>query len=443
MWRNAGFLVLTSIMLLLFNSAPVVCAESPEDPWATADARIEKYRKGDLVVRVVDETGRPIPKASVHVQQTRHHFLFGSNIFQWGRIEDPSREEAYRQRFADLLNYATVGFYWASYERRQGQPDHEYAQAVAEWCREHGIAVKGHPLAWNSADPSWLPDDPDEILRLQFARIEDCVSRFRGLIDRWDVVNEVTEYDRAEFAQRRAPKLSAAWRKAGQIEFAQQCFQHARKANPNATLLIKDSVTSSKYERVIEQLVDANGSRLYDVIGIQSHMHGGTWSNERIWEVCERFARFNVPLHFTEMTILSGAPGWERPRPWKTTPEGEEIQAREVVRVYTMLFSHPAVEAITWWDFSDYRSWQGAPAGFIRSDMSPKPAYTELYKLLKQKWWTDQKLSTNDEGRVQVRAFLGDYRVTVEADGRSPTTQELKLEPGRPAEIKIVLRPKG
>ena len=58
-----------------------------------------------------------------------------------------------------------------------------------------------------------------------------------------------------------------------------------------------------------------------DAIGIQSHMHGGEWPLEKAWQVCETYARFGRPLHFTELTVLSGEHGWERPRPWPTTPE--------------------------------------------------------------------------------------------------------------------------
>ena len=77
-------------------------------------------------------------------------------------------------------------------------------------------------------------------------------------------------------------------------------------------LLINDYRTDPAYERVIEQLVDEKGKRLYDVIGIQSHMHGGVWSNGQIWKVCQEFSRFGVPLHFTETTILSGERVWEK-----------------------------------------------------------------------------------------------------------------------------------
>jgi GH35 family endo-1,4-beta-xylanase len=240
------------------------------------------------------------------------------------------------------------------------------------------------------------------------------------LIQRWDVVNEATHFDRSEFL-RRAPKMTSMWQQAGQMEFTRECFLHARKANPQAILLINDYRTDPAYERVIEQLVDGDGRRLYDVIGIQSHMHGGAWPNGKIWEVCERFARFGVPLHFTETTVLSGERHWDRPRgePWPSTPEGEAYQAREVVRFYTMLFSHPAVEAITWWDFSDWHAWKGAPAGFLRSDMSPKPVYEELMKRIKGQWWTRATVTTGTNGTASLRGFIGDYRVTAEKDGRS------------------------
>ncbi|HID76678.1 MAG TPA: 1,4-beta-xylanase [Planctomycetaceae bacterium] len=421
---------------------PLAAAE-PDDGelWAGAESRIQRHRMADAVVVVRDALGRPVEGAEVRIEQKTHAFLFGCNIFLWGRLPDAGMERAYRERFAALLNYATLPFYWGSYERRRGEPRHEETERVARWCQQQGIVTKGHPLAWNNADPPWLPDDLDEIRRLQMERIEDCVRRFTGLIDRWDVVNEVTHFDRPQFVTIRAPKHSAMWERVGQIEFARQCFRHARAAGPHATLIINDYRTDAACERVIEQLVDENGRRLYDVIGIQSHMHGGVWSNAKIWEVCQRFARFGVPLHFTETTILSGQQGRGRPRstPWRSTPEGEARQAREVVRFYTMLFSHPAVEAITWWDLSDYRAWKGAPAGLVREDMSPKPAYQRLMDLVRGKWWTKLSLQTDQQGQGRLRGFLGDYAVTVTAPGKAPVAKDFSLARRQTNRWQIVL----
>ncbi len=193
-------------------------------------------------------------------------------------------------------------------------------------------------------------------------------------------------------------------------------FSDGPQRNPDATLLINDYRTDPAYAKLLRDLTAKMGSRPFDVLGLQSHMHGGVWTNAKIWETCERFRTFDVPLHFTELTVLSGQAGWERAREggqWPSTPEGEQRQAAEVVRIYTMLFSHPAVAAITWWDLCDRHAWQRAPAGLLRKDLSAKPAYTQLHDLIKSQWWTRTKLQTDKAGQVTFRGFRGDYRVQV------------------------------
>lgn len=399
----------------------------------SADERIRQHRMSDLKVEVVDAAGNPISGAQVEVKQTRHAFLFGCNIFGW---QQPTPEDCakYRDQFAALLNYATLPFYWRGYEPRPGEPQHASRELISRWCREHGITTKGHPLVWNhiAGTPDWLPDDPQEIVSLSDARVADIVGRFRGLIDIWDVVNEAADPFRSgpDFQGR----MTEAWLHFGKIPLTRKAFEIARQANPQATLIINDYRVDAEYEKVIEQLVDDQGRRLYDVIGIQSHMHGGPWSTEKIWEVCERFARFGVPLHFTETTIVSG-PG--TPQGWETTPEGEQWQADEAERFYTVLFSHPAVQAITWWDFADRNAWQGAPAGFLRKDLSPKPVYERLMVLIKGKWWT-RASGIAEDGRFSTRAFYGDYEITAQHNGKQ-TTRSFTLARGGPTDITVRL----
>jgi GH35 family endo-1,4-beta-xylanase len=151
-------------------------------------------------------------------------------------------------------------------------------------------------------------------------------------------------------------------------------------------------------------------------IGIQSHMHKGTWPIERVWQVCETYARFRLPLHFTEATLLSGRlkaaddNDWHRRQTdWISTPEGEQRQWEEGRRFYTTLFSHPAVEAVTWWDFSDRQAWQGAPAGLLRNDMSPKPLAEWLRESFGERWTTRATVTTDEAGTAAFRGFFGVY----------------------------------
>ncbi len=416
--RAAAFAVVLSV-----GATGRAAEMSEEQILSEADARIERHRKADVVLTVTQADGTPVRGVAVAIEQTRHAFLFGANIFMLDRLRTPEQNQAYAKHFAGLLNFATAPFYWWGYEARQGRPDHARTEQILAWCRAHGVTVKGHPLMWNYVDPQWLPDDPAEVRRLQLERITECVKRFAGRIDTWDVVNEVAAFERPE-CLKKAPKLTAAAKAVGTMEFVRQAFAAARAANPKATLLINDFITDARYaDRVIRELADKDGRRLYDVIGIQCHQHGGAWSAKTTWEICERFAAFGVPLHFTEATILSGELGWnlaERRKgfDWKSTPEGEARQAKEVVRFYTVLFSHPAVEAITWWDFID-GCWQNAPAGFLRRDATPKPSYHELMRLVKGKWWTKTEGRTDEHGVVRFRGVLGDYRARFTVNGRS------------------------
>lgn len=431
--------------------APVLCLssvlgglQSNADILDKAEARIQQYRTGVATLRLTDPGGRLIRSGRrAKIEQTRHKFLFGSNIFMLGKCRTPEQNAAYADRFAALLNYATLPFYWWVYEPARGQPNYSATEATLAWCREHGVTPKGHPLAWNWRDPAWLPREPESAMRLQMGRIGEVAGRFKGEIGFWDVVNEATQFDRPR-TEAQAPTLTEGVHRLGVRAYLQEAFRAAREANPQATLLINDYKTDGSYvQNVISKLTDDSGRPLYDVIGIQCHQHAGAWPPEKIWEICERFAALGKPLHFTEATILSGQPGYDlkakNPQfKWESTPEGEQRQAEEVARFYTALFSHPAVEAITWWDLSDQGAWQGAPAGLLRADMTPKPAYDALMRLVKGQWWTRAEVRVGRRGGARFRGFFGDYKITVEDAGRKLTgTFSLDKSTRKPIEVRL------
>jgi len=396
---------------------PLCAAQEQKDKILDrSDARIEEHRKGDIVLKLTGPDAKPLkPSMTVKIEQTQHEFLFGCNIFKLGRCRTPEDNAAYEEHFTALLNFATLPFYWWSYERRQGRPDDARTEQIVRWCKAHSITTKGHPLAWNWGQPPWLGDEPEVAMRLQLKRIERCVRKFKNDIDIWDVVNEATHYDRDK-AKKDAPALTEAIASMGVGAYVRAAFKAARAANPNATLLINDYRTDPPYARkVISELVDENGRPLYDVIGIQSHMHGGYWGAQRTWDVCEQFAKFGKPLHFTETTVVSGP---RTQQGWLTTPEGEQRQAMHVAEFYRVLFSHPAVEAVTWWDFTDQGAWQQAPSGFVRADMTPKPAYELLMALIKGKWWTKTQAEVAANGKAHFRGFFGQYKVSANINGR-------------------------
>jgi endo-1,4-beta-xylanase len=202
--------------------------ESDEDVLAQAEARIQQHRTGPATLRLLGPDGQALPAGvAVKIRQTRHRFLFGCNIFKLGRCRTTQDSTAYEERFADLLNFATLPFYWWDYERQQGKPQDERTDEIVRWCKTHDVTTKGHPLAWNYVDPPWLTGTAEEIMQLQFKRIERCIRRFQGGIDIWDVVNEATHHDREELA-RRAPRLTEAITKMGIGQYVRTAFKRAR-----------------------------------------------------------------------------------------------------------------------------------------------------------------------------------------------------------------------
>src|SRR5581483_11568203 len=184
------------MMAVLAFPGPGLAAEEKEaknmdenELLATADGRIEQIRKSNVTLNVTDGQGKPVPGAKVTVEQTRHSFLFGANIFGLYDGQGQVRKE-YARAFEALFNYATLPFYWGGYERQQGQTREDDLKKMAAWCRDHGIVTKGHPLVWHEVYPGWAPRDAAGAKSLLEARVREIVARFKGLIDRWDVVNE-------------------------------------------------------------------------------------------------------------------------------------------------------------------------------------------------------------------------------------------------------------
>ena len=404
------------------NSAAARAAIEP----AAVEERIRKIRTGDLRVAVRDAAGNPVPGADVRVEMTRSEFLFGCNIFMLRPDGTEPWQIAYQKEFTALLNYATLPFYWGAFEPERGKPEYERLEAMARWCRDHGLERKGHPLVWHEAWPKWAPSNPDEAVPLLRERVFAIIQRYRGLIRYWDVLNE------ANNAAGYADKVGeGAWIKrdgaasvvATALGWAREaCGLPAGAGSDKCTLLYNDFNTGEQNVQLLKVLQERNA--LPDAIGIQSHMHDHTWPLRRVWQTCEQFAVFNRPIHFTEMTVLSSTVNPKNvdnvPRgEWPTTPEGEAAQAEYVEKLYTLLFSHPSVQAITWWDFSDRGAWRNAPAGLVREDMSPKPAYEKLLALIRGKWWTKAGGKSDASGTFSARAFYGDYRiVATAADGR-------------------------
>ncbi len=418
-----GEIEIRDVVLTALGPDPEVAKARDAVKDASIEDRIKKYRMGALEIKVLNPDGTPAAGVSVHVSQQRHEFLFGCNLFGLNTGIDSAAQREYQRRYAALFNYATLPFYWGDFQGDREHPKYDRNDSMAAWCVEHGIKAKGHPLVWHEVYPSWAPATAEETIPLLHARIDDLISRYRNTISFWDVVNEAN-------ASAGMTNGESAWiKRDGPATVVQTALQWSRDAvrrsNSGAKLIYNDYIVNETNVSLLREL--QKRSALSDVIGLQSHMHDGVWPIETVWLTAQRFSQFGLPIHFTETTIVSGPrPAGNRNGsgpPWTTTPEGEVAQADYVEKFYTVLFSHPSVHAITWWDFSDMGAWQDAPAGFLRKDMTPKPVYDRLLNLIHKKWWTDAETKTGANGIAKVRGFYGDYKITVKSGSRTADVQ--------------------
>lgn len=407
----------------------------------TADPSL-RHRLHEATLTLRRPDGTALSDTEVVVEQVRHAFPFSNIGFDFiGLANGGGGERRASEVFGgadaeaaaglvdlwlDVFNTATLPFYWAGFEPVRGQPDTERLQVAARWFRDRGVAVKGHPLVWHTLAPDWLLDSPDAEVEDELrARVRRDVAAFEGLVDTWDVVNEAVIMP-VFSNEERQNAVTRLCRRIGRIATIRLGVEEARAASAPVQLVLNDFNMSTAYECLIEGVLEA-GLEI-DAIGLQSHMHQGYWGEERTLDVLERFARYGLPLHLTETTLLSGdlmPPEIEdlndyQPKTWSSTPEGEARQADELERHYRTLLSHPSVESVTYWGITDRGAWLGAPAGLVRSDGSAKPGYDALRRLVKEEWWVaPTRLRTDAQGRVTVRGWAGGYAVSA-AGARVP-----------------------
>ena len=124
----------------------------------------------------------------------------------------------------------------------------------------------------------------------------------------------------------------------------------------------------------------------FDGIGIQAHEpRTMRFPLDRVQEILDQYATLGKGLHITEFTPASSGQkitGSHRDGVWD-----EAAQADYAVKFYRVCFAHPAMRAITWWDLCDQGSWLPG-GGMLRADMSPKPVYEQLQRLIHDEWKT-------------------------------------------------------
>ncbi|MFA7344206.1 MAG: endo-1,4-beta-xylanase [Terrimicrobiaceae bacterium] len=404
---------------------------------------IEAHRKGDAVIRVLGEGGKPAPGVEVRVRQSGSSFRFGANIFKLAGYESEDLNRAYEEAYLGLFNAATVPFYWKDLEPAPDRlrfaadsepiPRRPPPDLVVDFCRRHGLRTHGHTLVWEYLKwsmPAWLPRDRAETERLIEKRIREIAERYGDAIKSWDVLNEaVAGYGVGDIH----PMPENYEGKA--FTFASRYFPKDVRFDINETTGYWYP-HKRRYGNLIRRLLDEGAA--VGGIGLQFHLFsdldmarltlGELFPPANLFEALDLYGAFGLPIHISEITLT--APG--------NTEDGLAAQADAARNFYRLWFSHPAVEGISWWNVPDGGAAPGEDtvfSGLLFGDLTPKPAYHALRRLLHEEWRTNVSGTTDADGRFAFRGFHGDY--AVEAAGRAGET--LQLRPGSPGDLVVKL----
>ena len=221
------------------------------------------HRRAAARIRLLNPDGTPAACQQVHADQVSHQFLFGCGAFDAVALmkTQDEKEQAFlsqrMEKWLKLFNYGTLPFYWGRYEPEEGKTAYPETMSAAKWLRDNGVQVKGHPLCWHTACAPWLLKySNEEILRRQLERIHRDVSAYKGVINLWDVINEVVimpVFDRYDNA------ITRICIEKGRVGLVREVFAAAKETNPDAVLLINDFNTSEAYAQLIEGLAEISG----------------------------------------------------------------------------------------------------------------------------------------------------------------------------------------
>ncbi|MCD6334383.1 MAG: endo-1,4-beta-xylanase, partial [Candidatus Latescibacteria bacterium] len=290
----------------------------PNAPWrAVARARIERLRKADLQVRVVDADGHPVEGAEVTVRMRRHAFGFGTAVSVSKMLGTLPDDAMYREKIEDVTgrgrSFSTVvlenALKWPTWENPHWPGTKGQVVGVVAWLKDRGMTVRGHNLIW----PVWrhMPDDMEEhkdnpsFLR---GRIEAHILEeagypgLQGEIAEWDVINEAVHCRDLAGVFAGEPGYPTG------EEIYAEWFKLTAQADPNARLFVNEySILSSSGMDLATQdrlkdlirIIEDNGGWV-DGIGMQSHMGVPLTPPERLYEILEVFSAFGKDIAITE-----------------------------------------------------------------------------------------------------------------------------------------------
>lgn len=272
------------------------------------------------------------------------------------------------------------------------------ADSIVNFGVRNKLKVRGHTLCWHAQAPGWMfvdsegkPATKELLLQRLKSHVQTVVSRYKGKVYAWDVVNEVIADDTTFLRKTK-------WTDITGDEFIEHAFRYAHEADPKAILFYNDYNTEipakrEKIYRLLKGLLD-KGVPVHGV-GLQAHWSISSPTREELEKSIQMFSSLGLEIQFTELdvSVYSGRQGGQlgqgQRRQMETPVFTAEMEQQQLEK-YKMVFEvfrkyRKNITGVTFWNLSDKYSWldgrgrKNYPLLFD-TNLKPKKVYHEVVK---------------------------------------------------------------
>lgn len=328
--------------------------------------------------QTTQSTPRVISPTLRSLAQSRH-FYIGATV----NVEALSDEPVYSATLAREFNMVTpeVSMKFSETEPQRDVYTFAKADSIVAFAQAHQMQVRGHNLVWYTDLPAWLTQGSftrNQLITILRDHIMTEVTRYRGQVNIWDVVNEAVGDD--------GSLRDSIWLRGIGPDYIDMAFQWAREANPQARLFYNDYGGEGLGHKsdAIYALVKGMLQRgvPLDGVGLQMHISLDSYPTPQdVLTNMQRLTALGLEVQITEMDVKTQDDA--RPMPAKMAAEAQLYGQM----LHTCL-SLTRCTAFVMWGFTDAHSWIPAYTGhpdyplIFDAEYRPKPAYFALESAL-------------------------------------------------------------
>ena len=249
---------------------------------------------------------------------------------------------------------------------------------LIKFANENNMRVKFHTLFWHQQNPPFLSSSwtRDEALAVMDEHITTILSRYKGIISEYDIVNEMFNED--------GTMRENIWYKTIGPDYIEHALKKAREIDPGAKLYLNEYSNEEKGHPKADAMYNfvkelKEGGIPIDGVGMQLHLDTTIPCNaDAIRENLERYNDLGIEISFSELDIRI---------PIGENSVGQEKVQEEMYRtMYRLAKEMPNVKSVILWGITDKHSW--VPSTFAGkgsallydNKMQAKPVYFNILK---------------------------------------------------------------